>query len=86
MRTKGIKGNCKIFLPISSVLLLLMGTAATLILLGFITPSTWSNGAKAIYSLIVFAIGTFCLSIIVLCKHQTAERQINDPDENGHQK
>jgi len=86
MRTKGIKGNCKIFLPVSSVLLLLMGAGAALILFGFITPSTWSDGAKTIYSLIVSAIAIFCLFIIVLCKHQITERQINEPEENGHHK
>jgi len=81
MRTEGIKVNCKIFLPVSSVLLLLMWAGAALILFGFITPSAWSDGASTIYFLIVSAIAIFCLFIIVLCK-----KQITEPEENGHHK
>ena len=70
MKTKDIKVNCKIFLPICSVLLSLMGVYAIFALLGYTLPSPW----KTLVGILASAFGIFAITILILCKKDFVER------------
>jgi hypothetical protein len=70
MRTEGIKVNCKIFLPICSVLLSLMGIYAIFALLGYTLPSPWNT----LVGILASAFGIFGITILILCKKDFVER------------
>jgi hypothetical protein len=71
MKTRDIKVNCKIFLRISSVLLLLMAADICLVLFGYTGPSAWGGWISTLFVLLGSAFGLFST---VLCKNQITGR------------